>query len=274
MKKLPGLCAILGLTLFAEADAADFAPKATAAFNRYVELTEARIDEEKSGRRPFLWIDRLPAGQRGEASDRLRRGEIVVGRLETRDAGRLIEFPDSLCHHWVATVVAPGVGLSRAVTLMQAYDRYPEIYRPSIRRSRILARSGDRFGVYLQLSMTKIVTVVLNTEYDVRYIPVAPKRVQVRSASTRIAEVREAGTVEEREKPVGRDRGFLWRFNNYCALDERDEGTYIQCESVSLSRDIPTGFGWIVGPFVTSIPRESLEFTLGTMRKALVEGQP
>ena len=26
---------------------------------------------------------------------------------------------------------------------------------------------------------------------------------------------------------------------------------------------------WLVGPFVTSIPRESLEFTLGSMRKAL-----
>jgi hypothetical protein len=38
---------------------------------------------------------------------------------------------------------------------------------------------------------------------------------------------------------------------------------------VSLSRAIPAGLGWIVGPFVTSIPKESLEFTLGSMRKAL-----
>ena len=51
-------------------------------------------------------------------------------------------------------------------------------------------------------------------------------------------------------------------------------GTYVQCESVSLSRAIPTGLGWLVGPFVTSIPRESLEFTLGSMRKrtALMQG--
>ena len=31
-------------------------------------------------------------------------------------------------------------------------------------------------------------------------------------------------------------------------------GTYVQCESLSLSRDIPLGFGWLIGPFVTSIP--------------------
>ena len=76
-------------------------------------------------------------------------------------------------------------------------------------------------------------------------------------------------TPEEHESPVGHDSGFLWRLNNYCALDERDGGTYVQCETVSLSRDIPIGLGWLIGPFVTSIPRESLEFTLGAMRAAV-----
>jgi hypothetical protein len=35
---------------------------------------------------------------------------------------------------------------------------------------------------------------------------------------------------------------------------------------VSLSRRIPIGLGWLIDPFVTSIPRESLEFTLGAIR--------
>ena len=92
---------------------------------------------------------------------------------------------------------------------------------------------------------------------------------QVRSRSTRIAEVRNAGAAAEHEEPVGHDNGFLWRFNNYCALDHRDAGTYVQCESLSLSRDVPLGLGWLIGPFVTSIPRESLEFTLQAMRAAI-----
>ena len=111
-----------------------------------------------------------------------------------------------------------------------------------------------------------------NTGYDVSYVRVSPTRTQVRSVATRIAEVQHPDTLEEQEKPVGHDSGFLWRFNNYCALEERDHGTYVQCESVSLSRDIPTGLGWLIGPFVTSIPRESLEFTLQAMRRALSTG--
>ena len=68
---------------------------------------------------------------------------------------------------------------------------------------------------------------------------------------------------------MGNDGGYLWRINSYWRFLERDGGVYIQCESVSLSRDIPFGLGWAVGPFVTSIPQESLAFTLETTRKAL-----
>jgi hypothetical protein len=50
---------------------------------------------------------------------------------------------------------------------------------------------------------------------------------------------------------------------------ERDGGVYVQSEVVSLTRDIPTGVAWLVRPFVTSIPQESLEFTMEATRKAV-----
>ena len=78
-------------------------------------------------------------------------------------------------------------------------------------------------------------------------------------------------TPRQREQPVGHDSGFLWRFNNYCAIEERAEGTVVQCESISLSRDIPFGLGWLIGPFVSDVPRESLEFTLGAIRKSVTK---
>ena len=37
---------------------------------------------------------------------------------------------------------------------------------------------------------------------------------------------------------------------------------FVECLSVSLSRRIPFGLGWLVKPFVSSMPRESLEGTL------------
>ena len=257
------------LALGAPVEAAELRAETLDAFNRYVRVTEARMDTELRAQGVFLWVDRLDTAARQDAYARLKGGEIVISRLVTRDGGRTIESPRGMIHHWIGTSFIPGATVERTVTLMQGYDRYQDVYAPNVRRSRTLGRQGDRFTVYLQLFMKKVIGVVLNTENDVRYTRLTASRVHVRSYSTRIAEVRDPDTKAEAEAPVGNDSGFLWRFNNYCSLDGRAEGTYVQCESVSLSRAIPPGLGWIVGPFVTSIPRESLEFTLGSMRKAL-----
>jgi hypothetical protein len=264
--------ALTSVGLAAPTASTDLRPATNAAFDRYVQLSEMRMNEEIDGRGAFLWVDRQPEPQRREAYERLQRGETVVSRLETRDRGASLKIPDGLCHHWIGTVFIPGASLDRVASLMQAYDQYPTVYRPNVRRARTLAHDGDRFQVYLQLFMTKVISVVLNSEYDVRYMRVAPQRMHVRSFTTRIAEVDDPDTPREREKPVGRDNGFLWRFNNYCSLDAREAGAYVQCESISLSRAIPTGLGWLVRPFVTGIPRESLEFTLGKMRARLTTG--
>jgi putative flippase GtrA len=264
--------AVLCTVPIAGLHAADLRAESALAFDRYTRQTEARLDEEARGEIPFLWLDRLPETERANAYAAVHRGETYVSRQRTRVDGTSIRFPDALCHHWIGAVFVPGVAVHRVVTFMQSYDRYAEIYRPNVRRSRTLWHDGNRYKVCLQLFQKKIVSVVLNTEQDVTYVPVTVTRIQVRSSSTRIAEVAAADTSEEREQPVGRDNGFLWRFNNYCSIEERDQGSYVQCESVSLSRDIPIGLGWLIQPFVSSVPRESLEFTLGTIRKALVAG--
>jgi hypothetical protein len=268
--RLPLLCATAWLAGVATPQAADLHANTAAAFDRYVRLTEMRLNEETRGTINFLWIDSLTEPQRHDADARLRRGEVIVRRTETRDAGRTIDIPGGLCHHWLGTVFLPGVTLDRTAALMQAYGDYHEIYRPAVRRSQVLSRDGDHFTVSLQLTMKKVVSVVLNTEDDVSYVRASSARMQVRSVATRIAEVEHPDTPDEQEKPIGHDSGFLWRFNNYCGLDERHEGTYVQCETVSLSRNIPTGLGWLIGPFVTSIPRESLTFTLLALRRALI----
>jgi hypothetical protein len=256
------------------AGAADLHPRTVAAFEQRARLIERRLDREKHGERPFLQIDDLPPLSRTDAYGALARGGAVVGRMEGEDGSSSPDVPDGLCHHWVGTVFIPGATLDRVIRLMQSYDRYADVYAPNIRRARLIDREGNHFKVSLQLFMKKVVSVVLNTNYEVEYVPVSSTRMQVRSASSRIAEVDAPDTAEEREKPIGHDSGFLWRFNNYCVLEERplragEPGTFVQCETLSLSRAIPLGVNWLVGPFVSSVPRESLELTLSAMRTAL-----
>lgn len=82
-------------------------------------------------------------------------------------------------------------------------------------------------------------------------------------------EIAGAGTAGERALGAGEEHGFLWRQNTYWSYAERDGGLVVQVESVSLSRGVPRGLGWAVGPYVERVPRESLEFTLRAVSGAL-----
>ena len=110
----------------------------------------------------------------------------------------------------------------------------------------------------------------LNTEHEARYSQVSDKRWHGKTYSTKIAEVKDPdGPDGGKELPVGEDRGFLWRLYAYWRLEEAEDGVFVECLSVSLSRRIPFGLGWIVKPFVSSMPRESLEGTLQATRVAV-----
>jgi hypothetical protein len=177
--------------------------------------------------------------------------------------------PDGLIHHWIGTTFISGATVDRGVALLQDYDRHSELYAPIVTRSKLLKRSGDTFVSFLRFRQKKVITVVVNTENEARFSRPGPGRAEVRIHSTRVAEVEHPDTPREAEKPVGNDGGYLWRLNTYWRLLEADGGVYLQCESVTLTRGIPIGLGWLIGPFVTSIPRESLEFTLETSRRLL-----
>ncbi len=255
--------------------AAELKPKSIETFDRYIRLTEARIDAEIQKSDPFLWVDSLPEAARTQAYERLRRGEVVIERLRTLDNGKRIEDDDSIIHHWIGTVFVPGATPQQTIALAQQYERHAEIYKPDVMKSQILSRNGNDFRIFYRFYKHKaVVTTVHNTEHEVRYIPLDAHHLHTRTWTTRIAQVEDPDKPDGPEKPVGNDSGYMWRMNTYWRYLERDGGTYIQCESISLSRSIPAVIAWLIRPYVESIPRESVTFTLVTTRKALLNLQP
>src|SRR5208337_2251088 len=69
-----------------EVMSAELTPKTVEAFDRYVQLTEARINGEVSQTEKFLYVDGLPPPRRSEVLAALKRGEIFMERLHTLDA--------------------------------------------------------------------------------------------------------------------------------------------------------------------------------------------
>ena len=249
----------------------DLEPGTLEAYSRYVQATEARVKKEMARPGAFLYIDGLPSSDSIQVRQELKQSEIFMDRLETLDSsGHRINIPDGLIHHWIGAIFVPRTTVKQAIELAQDYNHHQDIYKPEVVRSKLLSRDGNDFKIFYRIRKHKVITVTLNTEHDVRYFQVDAAHAYSRSASTRIAEVENAGEPNESEKPVGHDGGFLWRIDSWWRWEEKDGGVYVECESVSLTRDIPTGLGWLIRPFVTSIPKESLEDTLGSTRSALL----
>jgi hypothetical protein len=261
--------AVMASVSGAPAAGAELQQKTIEAFAKYVRLTEARMDAEERGGRGFLYIDRLGSAEKAAAERQARGAAPFIAKLETRENTTRIDVPDGLVHHWVGLIFMPGVKVDDAVVLMQAYDRHAEVFAPAIVRSKLLERNGDRFRFYLRFYVKKVIGVTTDTEHDGVFGRAGPDRAYSRLHSTRVAEVENAGTSGERQKPPDTGHGFLWRLNTYWRFAQGDGGTWVQCESVTLTRDIPLMLGWIIRPFVTEIPKESLTFTLVSLRKAL-----
>jgi hypothetical protein len=253
------------------ASAADLQPQTAKAYDRYIELTGAQVTAELAQSGAYLWVERLPPAQRAADEEQLRNGQLVIERLETLDSGKPIPTPGGIIHHWVGTVFVPGATLGQTISFMQDYDHKVEYFKPDIVRSKILRHEGDDYFVLLRFYKRKIITTVIDTDQEVHYHVVDSTHAYSRSKTTRVQEVEDAGKSDEKLEAEGHDRGFMWRMNTYWRFEEKDGGTYVECQAISLTRDIPIGLGWMVGSFVTSVPRESLTFTLTTAREALVQ---
>jgi hypothetical protein len=240
------------------------------AFATYVRATDARNNSELRRGTDLLWIDALPEAGRKQAYSALANGEVQLEQRGTRESNDGIRCPDCLIHHWEGLVFIPGAKVDDVLRVLEDYNHHAEYYAPDVVRSRIESRDGDHFRVFLRFQRKKVITVVLNTEHDVTYFRDAPDRAHSRSSATHIAEVENPGKANEREKPREDDGGFMWGMETWWRLEEKNNGVYVQSEVVSLTRSIPTGLGWMVGPFVTAIPKESLTFTLQATRKAVL----
>ncbi len=232
--------------------AATLQPKTLAAWEKYARLTEQRIN------RDLRQESNAPAST-----------AVQITRLQTPDEnGGSIHVDGGLIHHWKGSILIPGVTLDRVLRFVQDYNQHYRFFQ-EVEKSRLVARDGEVFKIFYRLKRTKVITVVYNTDHTITYRRHGPQRASSRGVATRIAELENPGKASETEKPAGNDSGYLWRLNSYWRFEERGGGVLVECESISLSRGIPSGFAWLVRGFVESVPRESLANTLNSLRAGL-----
>jgi hypothetical protein len=232
---------------------------ALAAWDKYVASVDARHAD--SSAKIFFALD-----MRGADKWRERTHRNAVPMVEVTPPGA----PDAKIHHWAGAIFVPNTTVATVVKRLQEYaGRESEFYQ-EVKASRLLGRDANAVRVFLRLERDAgPLTVHFNTEHAVEYRSLEGGRAVSRSVATKIAEVQDANTPREREKPQGKDSGFLWRLNAYWRFEQTGDGVLIECESVSLSRSVPFLIRPIASPIVNRIARESLDRTLRSLRTFL-----
>lgn len=241
---------------------AEPSPAAVAAIDAYVAQVETKITQQHQAADSFLASASL---------DRLHEGEVIIDRLTPDPAPPM---PGAMLHHWRGTAFVPGATTVDLERLLKNFGAYPQTFAPQVLKETVLAQKDDRFKTQMRVRQKHVLTVVLDATYDVRFGRLDAQHAFSTSRSTQISEIKSAGTPEERVLTPAEEHGFLWRQNTYWSYEERSGGLFMQIESISLTRSIPAGLGWAIRPFVESVPRESLEFTLHAACSALAHPHP
>ncbi len=259
------VCGLCGLLIFLALPArllAECPPAASAIFRSYVSEVESRLNRQHGAAGSY--INRQALGPQDE--DRLHHGEWIIEQLTpSADAAA----SGGMLHHWRGTAFAPGAKAADFDRLMRNFNAYPQHFAPQVLRAEVLTQRGERFQVRMRVRQRHVMTVVMDTTYDVDFERLDAGHGASASRSTQILEISDPGTATEHLLGPTEEHGFLWKLNTYWSYEQRDDGLYLQVESVSHTRSIPRGLGWAIRPFVQSVPRESLEFTLRSVCNAL-----
>lgn len=258
-----GLLASTGRPLHA----AELTSETVAAWERYVARVESRLSRETQDAARFLATDFAGRDQAVNLRSKVRRGEIVVDNV----AGSTLDVGAGTISHWRGYVFVPAVTIAELLDGAALRGRGAKPGQEDVLDLRVLGRDGNSLRLFLKLQRKAIVTVAFNTEHLISYVRYGPERAASRSVSTRIAELRDAGTPEEREKPVGQDRGFMWRLHSYWRYQAVPGGVIVELESITLSRDIPWPLRAVAGPIIDRIARESMTRTLASLRSRWAE---
>jgi len=239
-------------------------PQTLAAFDAYIHHaeTEAKQTLHESGL--FLWSE-----LNSERAQQVCTGQVVAQFWSGRGP---VKVPSGLIHDWIAATFIPESTIQEIFGLIQDYDNHKNIYQPEVLDSKLISRHDNDFQIYLRLLKKKIITVVLDTDHEVHYRLVDPMRWVCCSHTTRIAEVENAGSRDERVLLPDTGYGFLWRLCSYWRFEQRIAGVVVECRAISLTRNVPVGLGWAIEPIIQTLPKESLIHTLEATRQALHAG--
>jgi hypothetical protein len=213
--------------------AADLKPETTAAFDRYIQLTEEGFAKNQ-GFENFLWLDHHP-----NEKSMVWLQQSIVRPMQTLDQGAPIEVPGGVIQHWLGVIYLENADADHMRGLLMNLAGYKDFFKQQIVESKVTKQEGDRYDFFLRFYKKQFSTVVLNVDETAKYTLIDPLKWSVACHSTHIGEAehpRNKKKLDEERAPEDAS-GYLWRFNFYWRVQQADHGCYVELEVITLARE-------------------------------------
>lgn len=233
-------------------------PQTVTAFDHYADTVESSLKLRWQGKKNFFYIE-----DDAQTKTVVLGGELYIKQMTNAP----VEIPNGLIHDWLGAIYIPNTSLDRVLNILQDFDKHKKIY-PEVADSRTIRRSRNEVVGYWRLQKKGLVPIILNVEQNARYQQVSPGKWTCKAYARKITEVDTGLFKSGRTFPLGEGHGYLWRLYSYWSLEAFHNGVLAECRTLSLSRDIPPGLSWAVGPYVQKMPQDSITSTLKHTREA------
>jgi hypothetical protein len=250
--------AVVALLLAVAAHAADLKQETISAWQEYIEAKN--VAAKSFANAPMVVAD-------GDSWAALRSGTVLVAPAAANNPRRV---QSGLIHDWIGTAYIPNATVPQVLAAVRDYDRYKNVYRPSVIDSKtcLTAEGEDQFSLVL-INKSLFVKKALEGDYRASYFRLDDHRWYSIAESTRLQEIEGFGGADTHLLPEGEGTGLIWRAHSITRYEERDGGVVVQFEALVLSRDVPVALRWMVDPIVRRVSRESIQLSLQQTRDAV-----
>ena len=252
------------LLLASNCVAARLSPAAEHAFESYVANIEAKLAQQHAKPETYL-ADGAAADPRKGFEYQPMSEDLQVEAVN----GGTWQVDGALLHHWRGAAFVPNATPNDMLKLLRDFNHLSAHYAPAVVSSRVLSENGETARFTVRFREQRLLTIVFDAEYEIETRLTSNDRGYSVSRSTHIWQIDHPGMVQERRRPPGEEDGFLWHLNSYWTFARVGQGLQIECEAVSLTRDVPLGLGWLILPIIADFPREEMALTLRATKHAL-----
>jgi hypothetical protein len=265
MRRIFGLCVLVAsfLSILAPfARSAELDPRTIVYWDQHLGIARTQMQERANGAGSFLWVDEDPARVR-----RVRAGDIVVSPLAVHNP---IAVPHGLIHDWIGAVFIPDATIHDLMAVVNSYERYDKIYKPTLIKARLLASSENEQKISIVwLQRVLFFTATFYSEVDCKEVALNERRGYMDIAALRLQQIVHYGQTDERRLAPDEGNGYVWRLVTFARYEERDGGLYLELEVIALSRDFSRATRLVLGPLMDRLPKELLSSKLEQTREAI-----